>query len=69
MLIAKAFPGLGGPHDVIRLPMRYFRRLRRYIVWEAEMRVKAMEKPKDPEVEELEKAAWESEKVTTNEPR
>lgn len=69
MLIAKAFPGLGGPHSVIRLPMRYFRRLRKFIVWEAEQRLKAMEPPKDPEVEELEQAAWDSERVTTSEPR
>lgn len=68
MLIAKMFPGLGGPHDVIRLPLRYFRRLRRFLVWEAEMRQKAMEPRKDPEVEELEQAAWDAERVKTTEP-
>lgn len=69
MEIAATFPGLGGPHDVIRLPMRYVRRLRKYILWKAEMRVKAMQPPTDPEVDELEKAAWDAERVTTNEPR
>ena len=59
MLIAETFPGLGGPHQVARLPYRYFRRLAGYLRHKQEMQAKAYEQPE----EEDESVAWDTERV------
>lgn len=61
MLIAETFPGLGGPHQVARLPYRYFRRLTGYLRHKQEMQAKAYEKP---EAEDDESTAWDAERMS-----
>ena len=59
MLIAETFPGLGGPHDVARLPYRYFRRLTGYLRHKQEVQAEAM-KPKEPEDHS---ADWDADRI------